>query len=192
MKSITLRRWSKLDFKDPTALLKALRPLQHAVAVSDLPAKTKALRNSKQKTHRETWQAALFSHGVTVSLSLPSLEFAIVEEEDYDCVVRWIAASTVNYAPVQLKEIVPNELNPTATIDGEIAKLTKYATSPELIVALFLNRAGRFELRSIKIPSLPIGQLWMFGNRTPDQSTWMLYGDMLSNPSLYEFDFPEA
>lgn len=192
MKSIALRRWSKLQFKDPTALLNALRPLQIAVALSALPAKTKALRGSKQKTHREIWQAALFSHGMSEALSFPSLEFAMVEEEDYDCVVRWIDADTENYAPVQLKEVVPAELNPAATIESEIAKLTKYATSPDLVVALFMNRAGRLYLRSIKVPTLPVGQLWLFGNRTPDQSKWMLYGDMLSSASLYEFDFPDA
>ena len=181
-----------MQFKDPTALLKALRPLQIAVAVSALPPKTKALRDSKQKTHREIWQAALFSHGMSVALSLPSLEFAIAEENDYDCVVRWIDAETEHYAPVQLKEVVPADLNPTATIESEIAKLTKYASSPELVVALFFNRAGRFDLARIKVPSLTIGQLWMFGNRTPDQSKWILYGDMLSSPSLYEFDFPNA
>lgn len=192
MKSIALRRWSRLQFKDPTALLTALRPLQIAVAASALPPKTKALRGSKQKTHREIWQTALFSHGMSVALALPSLEFAIIEEDDYDCVVRWTDEEGEHYVPVQLKEVVPGDLNQTATIESEIAKLTKYTSSPELVVALFLNRAGRFDLSRIKVPSLTISQLWMFGNRTLDQSRWMLYGDMLSSSSLYEFDFPNA
>ena len=127
---------------------------------------------------------------MSASLGYPSLEFAISEDVDYDCVIRWLHNDVANYAPVQLKEFVPDDLNPTASIDDELSKLSKYATSPDLVVALFFNRALRINLSGIKIPALPIGELWLFGNKSPDQSTWLLYGDMLSKPALHEFEFP--
>jgi endonuclease YncB( thermonuclease family) len=158
--------------------------------MSELPEKTKALRGSKQKTQREIWQAALFAHGMSVSLNYPSLELAISEDEDYDCVVRWIDGDTEKYVPVQLKEVVPTDLNPATSIYKELSKLSKYVASPELVIALFLNRAGRIDLVSVKAPVLSVAELWFFGNKSRDQSKWMLYGNVLSNPLLYEFAFP--
>jgi hypothetical protein len=192
MNAMRLRQWSKLSFKDPCALIRALGPLRVAAALSDLPPKVKALRGSKQKTPREIWQAALFSCGMSSALKLPSLEFAISEEQDYDCVVRWIEGDTENYVPVQLKEIVPPDLNENTTIEEELAKLSKYVSSPELVFAVFLNRPGPIDLASIKSLNLRVAGLWLFGNKSADGSKWMLYGDVLSKSALYEFPFPAA
>jgi hypothetical protein len=187
-----IKIWQHLDYKDPSQLLRALRPLQLRLAQSALSKRIKSLRGPGAKVHRERWHAALFTHGLSVCLNLPSLEFASVEKQDYDCVARHVNGDTCDYdyVPIQLKELVPAKLNPGASLEREIAKLTKYSSSTDLCVAVFLNRAGRLDLASIKVPKLHIAELWLYGNLTPDQSKWFLYGNVLAEPRNYEFAFP--
>ena len=52
------------------------------------------------------------------------------------------------------------------------------------------NRAGIAELGHIDFPSLNVRELWVFGAIEPDHSRWALYGNLLSTPHLYVFDYP--
>ena len=87
---------------------------------------------------------------------------------------------------------VPSELDPNADLNTEIEKLSKYADSRDLCVAIHLNRAGRLDFDSIRIPDLKIRELWLFGATSPDLDRWLLVGNMLKDYRVYEFQYPKA
>ncbi|MFO0315476.1 MAG: hypothetical protein ACK50S_01135, partial [bacterium] len=62
------------------------------------------------------------------------------------------------FSPVQLKELVPESLNTSASIEQLITGLHKYS-SEHLTVAIFLNRQGRFVPAEIAVPSLRLGKV---------------------------------
>ena len=105
------------------------------------------------------------------------------ENQDYDFVASWSRGDTRNFAPVQLKELVPLSINPESSIDKLLAALPKkYVDSHDLTVVIHLNQRNQFDLGDLRIPELSIGGLWMFGATTPDQFAWGLWGDFLRNP----------
>ena len=73
-------------------------------------------------------------------LSDLAFDFAITQRQDYDTVVRWGNATNRMFTPVQLKEWVPNEVNPDASLANLIDKLEKYVDSPDLNVCFYLKR----------------------------------------------------
>lgn len=118
------------------------------------------------------------------------LAYTVVEDEDYDALACWIDGDTKHYAPIQLKEVVPEALNPTASLESELNKLAKYATSQETVVAVHVNRAGRLEFSSLKPPKAQVKEVWLFGALSPDQRSWFLYGDLMNQPHFYEASYP--
>ena len=114
------------------------------------------------------------------------------ENQDYDFVASWLDQDTRSYAPVQLKELVPAPLNPSASIEGLISSLGKYVDSRNLTVVIHLNQRKRFNLGELRIPKLAIAGLWMFGAVNPDQSSWGLWGDFLASPEESIHGHPAA
>lgn len=94
--------------------------------------------------------------------------------------------------PGKLKEVVPERVNPEATLEAVIRGLKKYTSSPQLTVAVQLNRQVRFTPSLLKIPSLNVASLWLFAATTPDQSKWNLWEDFLEEQSVTPFAHPEA
>jgi hypothetical protein len=45
------------------------------------------------------------------------VDFASVEHDDYDAVIRWRHSNEVFFTPIQLKEYVPERLYPEATLE---------------------------------------------------------------------------
>ena len=119
--------------------------------------------------------------------------FAAHEDQDYDFIASWIVGDERHFAPVQLKEVVPVERNPQASIEAILAGLAKYTDSDELTVAIHLNQKGRFEPSLLEVPELRIGSLWVFGSTAADQSLWALWGNFTkSEPYGTQFSYPEA
>ena len=120
--------------------------------------------------------------------------FSPTESSDYDFVARWkIEKEDVwNYTPVQLKELVPDHLNPVADVNNLISGLKKYQTSRNLIVAIRLNRRIHLDFSTLTIPKLNIAGLFLFGAVSQDQNEWGLYGDFLSDPQTINFKYPLA
>jgi hypothetical protein len=81
-------------------------------------------------------------------------------------------------------------LNPNTDITKEIAKLSRYPVSNDTTVVIHVNRAGRLELKTIKVPKLDIASLWLLGAIEPDQSKWSIAGDILGEPEITEFEYP--
>lgn len=114
------------------------------------------------------------------------------EDQDYDFVTRRLEGDTVHFTPVQLKELVSDEINPRANLETELQKLTKYSSSSDLVVVIRVNRNVTIDRSKLRVPQLKIAQLWILGNRSPDQTKWCLIGDILNRPEITEFDYPVA
>ena len=172
---------SKLQFINPEPLLKDLHTLDMRLGRSSLPRKVRTLRTNQLKRSREAREAALFCYGIGQRMGRP-VYLAQDESQDYDFVGRWIDGSGGrHYAPVQLKEVVPADLNPAASIAAAIRSLTKYADSGELTVAIHLNRAAQFNPDELHIPPLRIAALWVFASISADKSVWGLWGNLLED-----------
>jgi hypothetical protein len=187
---ITWRKWRDLDWRHPQLDLYNLGKLQADLEAKGFHPTTDDLRQRELKAFLERKQAALFSFFISYSVLRAPILYAMSEDRDYDCVLRWTAEGQRRCVPVQLKEIVPLHLNSTATIESELAKLEKYATSPSTIVAVHLNREGPMEYSAIKKPHTSVGEIWLYASIAADQSLWFLYGDLLGRPRGYEIPWP--
>jgi hypothetical protein len=184
-----INEWSKLKFVDPAVVLPQLRQIQLEFATSKLNESVKNLRTHKLRTYREGWEAALFCYGMKKVMGV-TVYILPYEASDYDAVATWVKDDTQHFTPLQIKEIVPRKLNPETDINKEIAKLTRYPVSNDTTVVIHVNRTGRLELQSIKVPKLNIASLWLIGATKPEKDRWAIAGDMLDKPEITEFEYP--
>src|SRR5436190_1384209 len=122
MNRIWLNTAKDLEFRDPKPFLKRLRKLQRKVSRSNLPSAVKDLRTNDLKEWREAREAALFCVGIGQRMG-HTVFLAKSESHDYDFVACWVRDDTRHFAPVQLKEVVPTELNSAASIQKIIEAL---------------------------------------------------------------------
>lgn len=153
-------------------------------------ATTDDLRSRELKKYLEQKQAALFAYFIGHSVLKVPIVYAMIEDQDYDCVLWWKVGLKSRYAPVQLKEIVPIYLNPRASVEAELTKLGKYVTSDHTIVAVHLNQGGNIDYSAIQRPKTSAAEIWLYSSLAADQSLWFLFGDLLNNPSGYEIAWP--
>lgn len=191
---ITHRKWRALDWRDPRTDLVNLGLLQGRLVQQGINPTTDDLRTREFKKYLELKQAALFAYFISHSVIKVPIAYAMCEAEDYDCVVWWKVDGTASgksrYAPVQLKEIVPPEINPSASIESELTKLKKYATSDHTIVAVHINQTGYVEYSSIQKPQTSVAEVWLYASMTANQSDWFLYGDLLHSPRGFDISWP--
>lgn len=184
------REWLSLNYLDPERLLAGLRQVEKAFPLQALRYSASALRTHELQRFGEGRQAALFCFGMSKVLGLQVM-FAQAEERDFDVVARFAADDEVRYVPVQLKEWVPNKLNPEASLQREIDKLAKYADSKDLVVAFYLNRGTHVAFSELQLPVGNLAELWFFGATDPTQTRWTLWGNLLSADARpYEFLYP--
>src|SRR5690606_4253872 len=109
-----------------------------------------------------------------------------------DFVVRFERDGFLNFVPLQLKELVPEQVSNSASLQVEIDKLEKYVDSSDLVVAFHLNRNFELVPEQLDFSRLRLRQLWFVGY-TGRSTDWLLLGDMLSaeaKPSF--FRYPES
>ena len=112
------------------------------------------------------------------------------EAQDYDFVASWAVNDTRHFAPVQLKEVVPQDLNPLAFVQTIVNALSKYVDSEDLTVAIHLNQRSHFDPTALVIPSLRIAELWIFSAISEDAAQWRLWGNFLEIPEGTRFEYP--
>ena len=160
------------------------------MARSETPARVKNLRINGLKEAREQRQAALFCHGMSMRLG-QTVYFASQEALDFDFVASWVVGDAQQFAPVQLKEVVPQSLNPKASFDSVLTGLDKYVDSSGLTVAIHLNQAGHFDPKLLRPAQLNVASLWVFAAVAPDQSIWSLWGNFTEqDPYGIQFNYP--
>jgi hypothetical protein len=121
-----------------------------------------------------------------------TLLYAPVEHSDYEFVTGGQEGTVQHFCPVQLQELVPEHLNPTASLQSLIESTAKYSPSTDTILAVKLNRQGRVELAELDLAGVPFKQVWFFWASAPDGSKWTLYGDAFTGTGQAGFTYPEG
>jgi hypothetical protein len=184
------RRWSRLPFYDPKGLLIELHKLSLLVAEADLPYSLASLRTNGLKQYREGRQCALFCYGIGQRLGV-EVRFAFAEEQDIDFVARYEMDDTVKFVPLQMKEIVPQQVLDSASLQNEIDKLSKYGDSRDLVVAFHLNRDAHIVPEQLDFSRAKVKEVWIVGYSGKEQN-WLLLGNMIgNNPGASTFPYPE-
>lgn len=181
-----IKEWSKLKYQDPKIVLLKLKELEIIASNYQIDMKVRNFRTNSLKCYREGREAAIFCYGMGKTVVHTPVYFAIVENADYDCVTR----CKYGFTPVQIKELVPEYLNPTKDLNQIIAELKKYPVSHNTVIAIHVNRQVRLEFDKIEIPDLNVAEVWLFGGTSPDRLQWFLYRDLRSDPQLYKFEYP--
>ena len=188
MKKRVPNEWTKLEYFDPEVVLPKLRKIREQISGTETPEKIASLRTNKLKNERESWDAAIFSQLLSLTIG-HKISFSRYEDSDFDSIFTWNDNGTQCYAPIQLKELVPEYTNTTATLSDILNKLNKYSGHDDLIVGIKLNRKETLDLTYIPTDNLPIRELWMFGATSEDQSHWSLFGEFMSgNVQHYEYE----
>ncbi len=164
--------------------------MQEQVVTSDVEPRIANLRTAGLKQARESWDAALFAYGMGVAVLRTKVLVAPVESSDYDCVVAWAAEGATHFRPVQLKEWVPPELNPDIALIDVLNGLRRYSSSSRTVVAIRINRNCRINVSTLPKPKLNLVGIWLFGAASPDQSRWVICGNLLHDPEIHLFDHP--
>jgi hypothetical protein len=183
------REWTTYDYVDPRKVLVGFREIEQRFAGEGIDEKVFRLRTKEPRPFHERRQALLFAYGMQVSVLGTPMHVACVEREDFDCIITFEWKGERKFVPTQLKEFAPADLNPNAHLEDELAKLQKY-TSGELVVAFHLNRNARIAFQELRLPKLAIKELWFFGALAPDHHQWLLYGNALSEPRMFAYEYP--
>ena len=189
---IRLREWSRFAFREPEELIRRFNAMEKLVADSSISDRLKALRTNELKTIRETRQAALFALGLRRWAGNASVEVAASEDSDYDAVFRRLDDDLMSYTPVQLKEVVPERWNKTASIDSILKKLVVLQSSRELVVGIQHTRAINDGKLEVSVPKdLNVAGLFVFGSVSNDRSEWMIAGDFTKDEvSIVHYTVP--
>jgi hypothetical protein len=186
-----LKTWQKLSYLDPRSLLIALHELSIKLP-PELPYKVAALRTNQLKRYLEGRQCALLCYAMSQRMGV-EIRFAMQEDSDVDFVGRYESEGTVYFIPIQIKEFVPDFVNPNASLQVELDKLEKYADSSDLVVAFHINRTGTVHLSELDFSRIPVKQLWFFGACSENQNEWLLLGDLLTPGARYfNFSYPST
>ena len=190
MSSRVPREWVSLQYIDAEKLLIGLRDISLSFPLNEMSYHSSSLRTRSLRKFGEGRQAALFCYAMGKVIGSP-VAFSQAESQDHDIIARFPANGYFNYVPVQLKELVPEFINPDANIQDELNKLAKYVNGQDLVVAYHLNRKMTIALSNLNFPYGKIGELWFYGATEPNQSRWIAIGNLLSNNSMaYEFTYP--
>ncbi len=183
------RAFLDLTYHDPRQVLVELRKIEKSLARSDLPPAVRRLRTNELKPIRELREACLFCYGWS-QIDGQHLHVAHAEAHDYDAVATWIVGDTPHFAPIQIKEVVPHDLNPSASVQEVVNGLQKYMDSAELTVVIHLNQVTPFSPMDLVIPPLNIAALWVFAAINADASKWVMWGNFLEKVRWGEFAYP--
>jgi integrase len=180
-----------LKYYNPRHVLVELRKTELALASrTDVPDAVKHLRTQQLKPLRELREACLFCYGWS-QIDGQSFDVAHVEGQDYDAVASWRSDTHHHFAPLQIKEVVPEHMNSHTSVQDIVNKLTKYTNSEDLTVVIHLNRTVPFSPANLVVPPLKIAALWVFGALNAEQTRWMIWGNFLETPREGEFFYPE-
>ena len=190
MDAIRIRQVQQRQYTDPTEFLKRLRDLEIGMSYLHVDPLVQRLRTRDLREWREARLAALFCHGYGLRMGHKTY-LSKGEFEDADCVARWTVGDETRFAPIQVKEVAPDELNQNANIGDVLQSLSRYSGVDDLTVLVHLNRRDHFNLSEVKIPTgLKIASLWVLACTEPNQSAWAVWGDILNCPTRSDFAYP--
>ena len=178
MDPILERRLAALEYVAPEDLLSEIGPsvigiLQNRGSVAHLASHKKGALLEK---HQAGFLAFMVKH-----IAGPCAEVTVCfkEFDDFDCVLRALIGRETVYMPVQLKQLPGHEIDLDIELQALVDKLKKqYPVSPDLVVAIWINRNIHLNFAKLSFVGLPIKQLWFFGDSTSAEIT--LEGGLVS------------
>lgn len=188
MNDIRTKIWSKLKYKSPKSWLVELARLEKEVVPRVVRTRPRLL----DKWANEARQAGIFLYGMEL-LTSKTIGFTMndVENSEVDFVAIFSENETANFVPIQLKEWVPENINPNQSLEQIFSKLRTYSNQSDLTVAIYVCRDVRLNFQEIKLQGTRFAGVWMFGSCNQDKSNWFILGDIQqNNPDYYEFDYP--
>jgi hypothetical protein len=189
VRTVVPRAWQRFEYFDAREVLIRLAQIEGRLLRGDGDGQAAPPQAPGSGSYGVRRLAALFCYGMSRLIGRP-VAYAPVESRDFDCVARWMIDETPHYLPVQIKELLPGERDPIGSFNAELASMSKRDTSPQLCVAIYMNRQLRLDPASLNVPELALAELWAFGAVVPDKSRWMLWGNLLSSPTTIEFAYP--
>ena len=171
MNPILKRRLAALNYQDPEAMLRRLMPiivgiLQKPETVAHLSGKQK---NDFLEEHQAAFLAFMMKH---IAGRHARVTVCVEELDDFDCIIKGEIGKDTVYKPVQLKQLPSHEVNDDVELQEIIDKLKrKYPTSPDLVVAIWINRDIKLDFTLLRFDGLKIEQLWFFGDGVTGEIT---------------------
>ena len=159
-------RWDTLSYWNPAKVLKRLDGLFDSVGLRKYRHPGDLLLSRRVRPIAEDRRCALFLFGAGRVLRRRIL-ISTFENRDYDYVGAYELNGTVRRFPIQLKQLVPNRLNAATNLQREVEKLKKYGTSPDLIVAMHINRQMHLQPQYLDLSGVKVKELWLFGQCGP-------------------------
>ncbi len=184
-------RFSQLQYLDPK------RELQFAILNSGISAlrlapSSKTPLRPEHKRELEHRQGAFFAYARTRADGAKSRKFGMVpiQDDPVDSVLRYeLPDGSFGYEPVQLKELVPEEVNRHQSIREIIEKIRIIVACNEgLSIAVHMNREEVTDLKDFLGLELRGNKLWLFG--LSDTNVGFLAFDLSRNPQIVEFGMP--
>lgn len=183
-----VRAWASRTFYDPEPVLRALRQFERSLSGGPIPEAVLRLRTNNLKSEREARDAALFAHGMAKVCGAKVL-VAPGETEDCDFLTKIRLEGTEHLMCVQLKELAPEDVSPTQTLEALIAKLQRLPPS-DAVLAIHLNRRTTIPFEQLAAVRAPFAEVWFFWAADAALQQWRLFGDVLTSPRPYEFRYP--
>lgn len=167
------------------------RAMQNSVRHS-ISSSVRSLRARRPETKPELEfrQSALFALARASLAGDATLKFSMVPEVDdsVDTVFR-TGSDPYRYECIQLKEIVPDDVDPQQTLESLLESLRRrYGTRETLTIAIHLNRDFVTTLGSTATASLPAITFWLFG--LCGRNRGFVARDPFATFEVHEFDIP--
>jgi len=158
------------------------------------PKQVQNWRTNKLQPELHRRQAALFCFGRKCLEITDKWALAAWPDQNspIDYVLRQIKSDgKERYEFVQLKEVVPEEVNSEQSLQDLLDELPKkYSSTDELTIAIHIHRELSTKVSDLRKPNLPNGRLWLFGFGGEPPHNAFLFGDWFKSPSLVNFTYP--
>lgn len=184
--------WAKLKYINSTKLLLGMDKIFDASGLKKHRHASDILLDRRIRDIAEDRRCAIFCHGAGQALGTEIL-FSPYEHADYDYVGAFKHNGRIHTFPIQLKQLVPDRLNPITSLQREISKLVKYADAENLVVAFHINRKIHMIPQELDVSNLKVKELWLYGCLQDQANCWLLFGNLMSaSPHAYTFQLPGA
>lgn len=184
--------WASLKYVNPTKFLLGMDKMFDDLGIRKYKNPSDILLDRRVREIAEDRRCAIFCHGAGQALGTKIL-FASHESADYDYVGAYQHNGSIYRFPIQLKQLVPDRLNPPTSLQREIAKLRKYPDSQDLVVAIHINRKIHIKPQELDTSGLKVKEIWIYGQLQSHSDTWLLFGNLMADePNAYTFQLPAA
>lgn len=184
-------QYSNLTYVDPKkGVWKALYDSVMKSLLSRNPSSRR--RRPESKVELEYRQAALFAFGRASLARDVSLRFAMVQDQhdSVDTILRFGSEpGSFSYEHVQLKELVPNTVDPKQTLNGLLGSIRqRYCSGEKLTIAVHMNRDHATTLGPLQTHLSGV-TFWLFG--LSGRNHGFIVRDPFAQFSVHEFEIPK-